>query len=53
MKRTGLFVLVVFACLQALPRAQQGGLNTSVLPARSNLQVPPGTSVAEDTSRPT
>jgi hypothetical protein len=46
MKRTGFFVLVVVACLQALPRAQQGGINTSVLPARSNL--PPGTSVADE-----
>jgi hypothetical protein len=48
MKRTGLFVLVVVACLQALPYAQQGGVNTSVLPARSNQQVPPGTSVADE-----
>jgi hypothetical protein len=48
MKRTALFVFVVVACLQGLLRAQQGGLNTSVLPARSNLQVPPGTTVADE-----
>jgi len=34
--------------MHSLVSAQQGGLNTSVLPARSNLQVPPGGSVADE-----
>ena len=46
MKRACLIVFVV-ALMHAFVSAQQGGVNTSVLPARSNLQLPPG-SVADE-----
>ena len=46
MKRICLIVLAV-ALMHAFVSAQQGGVNTSVLPARSNLQLPPG-SVADE-----
>src|SRR5688572_14751516 len=40
--RRALFISVVGAlCLNAIVNGQQGGINTSVLPARSNL-APPG-----------